>query len=66
MGSNESIATNFSTQKLMQNYLNPKNCWGEDSLNCLLDVYRMENFRLALIYVTQKYTDGARAKSVQY
>lgn len=66
MGSNESIATNCSTQKLMQNYLNRKSCWGEDSLNCLLDVYRMENLRLALTYVTQNYTDGARAKYVQY
>lgn len=53
MGSNESIGTNCSTQKLMQNYLNRKSCWGEDSLNCLLDVYRMENLKLARTYVTQ-------------
>lgn len=66
MGSNENFAKNCSRQKLMQNYLNRKSCWEEDSLNCLLDIYRMENLRLARTYVKQNYTDSARAKSVQY
>lgn len=46
----------FESEKLM----------GEGSLNCLLDVYRMDNLRLAQTYVTQNYTDGARAKYIQY